>query len=145
MKISLSKLRINQYKCFGLIDEHGEEVWNKLTDADLIEIDLYKIRSPKHHRLFFAMLNFAYKNLNEDFKFKYPVIDDFREDCLILSGYCKKVWCEKEKRYKVKAKSINWRTLDEIGFSEVHSKVVDVLLEYYCEGEEMQMEILNFI
>lgn len=119
------------------------ELYDGLKDG-FYEANLKKKRNSFFHRKFFALLNVAYQAWDCEKEFKD--FESFREDIIILAGYYTTVF-NLDGTFKLKPKSISFGKMDEIQFSALYSKVIDVILgkvltNYKREDLEKQVEMI---
>jgi hypothetical protein len=119
----------------------------RLKDNDFIRIETWKERSVGFHRKYFALLKCAINHLPEDEKFEqYRDMEYLREYTLIMIGKCK-VIIGLSGRENYIPKSISFQKMDEMEFTEVYDKTLNVLLKYFLNHlskEDFENDILNF-
>ncbi len=130
---------------FGLVkglrqddDRFWNRFWRKITTmepGELFTLEAIFPRNSKFHRRFFAMLNVGFEAWEPPRKHKTykgkPIaknFESFREDVLILAGFCDQTF-DLKGRFKLTAKSISFANMDDVEFEAVYSAVADVLLE----------------
>lgn len=100
----------------------------KLQKIKLNEPYEYEFKQPrnyKFHKKFFALLNMVFDNQE-----RYKNIDHLRKDLIIEAGFY-------TIRYDFKgveiyeADSISFASMDENEFSELYSKCIDVIVQYF--------------
>lgn len=102
-------------------------------------VNIKSIRSPEKHRRFFKMIRDAYKLFDTDRTF-----DQFRTSLTCEAGYYEECVSFTGEIY-VKATSINYESLDEDEFQDLHSKVLDVIINNCGFSSETQKNfILNY-
>ncbi len=122
--------------------DSDKEICNKIKVGEAVEVDFKKKRNYKFHKKFFALLNLAYSNSDYEMSF-----DEFRKEVIRRAGFYREVvnFIGVTEYY---AKSISFAKMDELEFSELYSKSLDVILKYILKEntkEEIEQEIINFI
>jgi len=121
-----------------------EEKLSKWKVGEILRAKVIKPRNAKFHRKFFALLNIAFENQD-----KYTNFEDFRIEVELKSGNYREHVTTKGKIIYI-PKSISFASMDEIEFSQLYDKAIDVIINNFCQGstyEEMDnkvLEIINF-
>lgn len=119
----------------------------KIPVGDIVKHTITKIRNPRFHKKYFAMLNCFYHCLNESQMERYPNPDNFREAILIMTGHYVLTVLPDGTEHK-KAKSISFASMDDIEFEKVYSDTLDTGLKWFLKGltqGEFEQEIINFM
>lgn len=100
--------------------------------GDIIQADFKKMRNPKFHRKFFALLNIGFNEWEPgELSNKYGVVEknfeQFRKDITILAGYYEQHF-RVDGSVRIEAKSISFANMDENEFNQLYSSVINVLL-----------------
>ena len=112
--------------------------------GEVLRAKINKPRNIKFHRKYFALLNVAFDNQD-----KYTNFEDLRVEVQLKCGWYQEHVTTKGQIVYV-PKSIAFSKMDEIEFSELYDKAIDVILKNFCIGstkEEINqkvLEILNF-
>lgn len=121
MKITLIKQLNNTFK---IAYNSDYETAKKISLNEPIEFEFTKKRNVKFHRKFFALLNLVFENQEQ-----YNNIEHLRKDLTISAGYY-------DLRYNIEGveirepKSISFAKMDELEFSEVYNRVIDVVVNW---------------
>lgn len=118
---------------------------NKLP-LEPILITYTKVRNPEHHRKYFAFIDAVYRNLPERFDNHWPDRESFRKGMQMYAGYFVETVTLKGERH-LQPKSIKFEELDEMGFTDLHNKVKDVIGKYimpYVEDVNAESQIASF-
>lgn len=121
MKITLIKQLNNTFK---IAYNSDYETAKKISLNEPIEFEFTKKRNVKFHRKFFALLNLVFENQEQ-----YNNIEHLRKDLIISAGYY-------DLRYNIdgveirEPKSISFAKMDELEFSEVYNRVIDVVVNW---------------
>lgn len=116
------------------VDENARKLLASVKLGHGVTVEARKSRNIKFHRLFFALLNFAFEMWEppETHEFKGMLIqknfDRFREDVLILSGHYEASY-SLDGSVQLRAKSVAFTNCEEHEFKAVYSAVLDVVWE----------------
>lgn len=109
----------------------------KLPAGEPFQIKYVEIRNVRHHRKYFAFINTVFKNLPEKFERNWPDVDSFRRSMQMYAGYYDETISLKGETH-LQPKSIAFDKLDETEFSELHSKVKNVIGKHILPEIDMQ-------
>lgn len=121
------------------VDENAKKLVASSRPGDGFSVEAKKSRNIKFHRLFFALLNFAFDMWDppEDRQYRGQRIqknfERFREEVLILAGHFEPVY-SLDGSLKLEAKSIAFANCDEHEFKEVYSAVLNVVWDRVFRG-----------
>ena len=121
----------------GLIPwfDNDSQEKSKLKIGQDYTVEVKKIRNPKFHRKFFALLNVGYTNTS----LKMP-FDTYRKYVTIKAGYY--TVYKTHKGELIEADSIAFNKMDDTKFEDVYNRVLDVILEDVGSSyEELESEI----
>lgn len=127
-------------------DEMGKEAIEELKNG-VYKVKITKERNSKHHRKFFALMQFSYSHWDIEEGFKD--FESFRENITILAGHYKQVW-DVNGNLVLKAKSISFARMEQPDFDKFYSKVLDVVLKHVLRNyskddlEAVVLELLRF-
>lgn len=119
---------------FVAVDENAKRLSERVKVGEGITVEATKTRNIKFHRLFFALLNFAFDMWDPPAEREFrgqPIqknFERFREEVLILAGHYEPTY-SLDGSLKLEAKSIAFANCDEHEFKEVYSAVLDVVWE----------------
>ncbi len=123
------------------------EAWyQKIKLGEVYECAGKRVRNPRFHRLYFALLNIAYDNWEPPKIEEYEVeknFDRFRKDVTILAGFYERHF-RVDGSFRVEPKSISFASMDETEFSDLYSKTIDVLIKHVYDSD-MDKDKLNNI
>ena len=126
------------------------EEWSQKTKlGSIVHSDFKRMRSPKFHRRYFALLNlgFSYWNPGEiSSKYGKPEknFDQFRADCQIIAGYYHTV-VRLDGSVRIVADSISFSNMDEDTFRKLYNNVLTVIMEripVLCEMNAKEIDDL---
>jgi len=120
------------------------EKLSKWSFGEILRAKVNKPRNARFHRKFFALLNVCFENQD-----KYDVFEDLRMEIQLKCGFYKEHVTTKGQIIYT-PKSIAFANMDEIEFSTLYDKAIDIIIKHFCKGstpEELNqrvMEILEF-
>ena len=98
---------------------------DKLGDGESLECDTRKARHPKHHRLFFALLQESFKHQE-----RYSNIADLLVELKIRCGWYDEHITQRGEVVYV-PRSISWARMDQDTFEEFFNQAVRVLADMF--------------
>ena len=108
------------------LGEKGARAWARfrrtvdaLAHGETLEFEWRAPRSPAHHRLFFAQIGNLF-----DSQEQFDCPDKLRQWLTVGAGYCDFV-PGPNGRMVALPKSINWASMDEVEFGELHAAVLN--------------------
>ena len=116
----------------------GYDDYQKLKIGWEGEVTFKQPRNYLFHKKFYALVNMAFENQE-----KFNNVTHYRKCLTIKAGfytaYDMDGWTHKE------ADSISFASMDELAFSDLYSKMVDVIIkEIGVTGKEIEQELVNF-
>ncbi len=103
-------------------DDRAKETLARVKDGDYVLVEVRRLRNPKFHRLFFAMLQLIYENQS-----RYRSVEQMLDAIKIYVGHYRTIrWRDGKEAYA--PKSIAWSKFDETSFSVFYERVVDVVV-----------------
>jgi len=135
-------------------DETADRIAHYLS-GDLLIGTFRKVRNPKFHRKFFALLDVAYESwepepLASEFGAPQKNRELFREQVTILAGHYESSF-SLDGSVRLRAKSISFAAMDDVAFGELYSAVADVILQKilinhsHADLDEQVDRILGFV
>lgn len=122
--------------------DSDKRIADKIKVGDPITGKFRKQRNYLFHKKFFALLNLAYSNYETQMNF-----DEFRKEVTKRAGYYKEVVNFKG-NIEYMPISISFSKMEEIEFSELYNKCIDVIIQYVLKDntkEEIINEVINFM
>ena len=120
-KIWLIKAEHNTFKPLNMIDQ---EKADKIHISESNMFTLKRVRNPKFHRKYFALINLAFQNQDQ-----YINQNHFRKIVQMKAGYFEAVTTDKGIVYI--PDSISYESMDETAFSDLYEKVWQVIYDTY--------------
>lgn len=125
-------------KQFLPADEHSEEIAKKFDEGCVFRCEAWKERNYLFHKKYFALLAVAFENQD-----KYDNGEAFRKEVIMRAGYYEKhVHLTGQASYT--AKSISFKSMDEMEFEKLYQTSIDVILKHFLvgmEGEKLKEEV----
>ena len=122
------------------------ESCSKLQEGESYVMDLNKVRSPRHHRKYFAMIRKAMQYLPKGAGEFFESEEKFRKYLEIAAGYSEPFFHPVQGFIEM-PKSIAYDKLDQTEFSELYKRVravVDAVVTRYITPEEFEKEFMTF-
>jgi len=123
------------------LSDDNERV-KRIPEGTIIEVKFSKRRNGKFHRKCFALLNVIFANQDQ-----YENIDHLREAMLIEGGFCKTV-ITLDGKVNYIPESMSYDQMDDIRFSEVYQKFIDIAIRRFAIGkdeQEMERAVLEYL
>lgn len=142
-KVTFRKVIVDGGPVLAPVDDDAREALGNFNQADDISVSLIKIRSPKFHRKYFALIRFGHDNTDNFNGSEYA----FRKACTVLAGHYTPVQMPDDTVH-LEADSIAFENMDETQFSKLYQATIDVILEHYLpdmEPEELDRIIREII
>lgn len=122
-------------------DEEATEYLKKIKPGQAISCEVKKPRNYENHKRLFSLLKLVVENQE-----RFKTVDQLKEAIKFELGYTETIQTF-DGRFIVKAKSINFASMDEIKFRDFFSRSIDVILKYVLPGtdrEELINEVLGY-
>ena len=110
-----------------------------------------RVRNPKFHRKYFALLNIGYDNWNPpsievDNERVIPLknFDRFRHDVAILAGYYHST-IRLDGTIRIEAKSISFASMGDDEFADLYSKTIDVFIKHIYGSKQTKEDIDHMV
>ncbi|MFM0608714.1 DUF1367 family protein [Paraburkholderia sediminicola] len=116
----------------GPMDETQVELLNRLPADTLLRCKLTRVRNPRFHRKFFALVQVGFDAFEPIAEYKGFSIEKnlkaFREDVTIMAGYYIATM-RPDGTARLRAKSISFASMDQTEFENLYNAVANVLLQ----------------
>ena len=127
-------------------DDEQAALLDSIPQSALVKVSLSRVRNPKFHRKYFALLGYAYAMWQEtqpqrEYKGN-PVVtsfERFRDEVTILAGHYEPVFSVTGE-LRLQAKSVSFAKMDEGAFEKFYSNVIDVLLQKVLHNDKLTPE-----
>lgn len=117
----------------------GSDDYQKLKLGWEGEVKFTQPRNYEFHKKLMALVNMAYENQE-----KFNNVTHYRKYLTCKAGFYTAY--ETDKGTFVEADSISFASMDELEFSELYSKLLDVVIkEIGVTSEQVENEIINFM
>jgi len=103
---------------------HDHELCKRYKNEDVIECEVRTARNPKHHRKFFVMVNFIFRNQE-----KFENITDLLIEIKLRTGHYKEHVTARGKLVYI-PKSISFAKMDQREFEAFYDRALDVIIKY---------------
>lgn len=121
------------------VDDASAAVLKEYGDGEVIRVKLMKDRNPRHHRLFFALLNMVYQNQD-----KYLSQEALRFAVTIQAGWVDEIRLAGDK-VALRPKSIAWGKMDQLEFKNYFDAALRAIPELLpqFDGVDLQGELIQ--
>jgi hypothetical protein len=113
------------------MDEGQADTLKQWPNDALVRCKVTRVRNPRFHRKFFALLTVGFEAFEPVREYKGYVIeknfDAFRDDIIIMAGYYIATY-RPDGVMRLRPKSIAFSKMDEDTFADLYNKVATVLL-----------------
>src|SRR5260221_3037632 len=116
------------------IDEEGELALRKLGQGEIVVIELKRPRNIKFHRLYFALINLVWQNLDEE---RYPTPSDLHAAIKIAAGLRTRIELPDGTLGFIPG-SIAFHKMSEDDFSAFYNRVCDLISKHFLPGVKSQ-------
>ncbi len=131
------------------MEESSEEALRSIKTGSVLRVKINRVRNPKFHRKYFALLNYAYSVWSElvperEWRGRQVVttFERFRKEVQIMAGHYEPVWTITGEM-RLEPKTISFAGLDEEGFESLYSTVINVLIQKVLVGTGVTEEKLR--
>jgi hypothetical protein len=114
------------------MDEGQADMMKKWPANTVVRCKLSRVRSPRFHRKFFAMITHGFEAFESITEYQGNRVeknfDAFRDDVIILAGFFVATQ-RPDGVVRLRAKSISFASMDEDEFADLYGKVAQVILD----------------
>ena len=124
------------------VDDQALTYIRKLKDTETVRADVRRVRNPKQHRLWWALVTLIHGQQDE-----WPTIESLSKAILCAAGHGK-VIKSKSGIQTLEAKSIAFGNLDQDQFDAILEKSIRVICERILPGvksDDLRAEVLEMI
>lgn len=126
-------------------DDYDEK--RKLKIGETYTVEVKVARNIDFHRKYFALIAYAWEFLNEQETATFRNKENFRKYLEVAAGYCDLFYHPRLQEFVEIPKSISFGKMDNTAFSDLYSKVKDVIFSIIGErvGEkEFERLLIDF-
>jgi hypothetical protein len=109
------------------VDDASKEALNFYGTGEVLRVKMHRDRNPRHHRLFFGLLNLVFQNQQ-----RYLSQEALRFAITIQAGYVDEIRLSGD-RVALKPKSISWGKMDQHEFSLFYQAALKAIPELLPE------------
>jgi hypothetical protein len=129
MEVLLTKLPGG---ALAALDEGQADVLKHWPADTVVRCKVTRVRSPKFHRKFFALVTYGFQQFEPTQEYKGYVIeknfDAFRDDVIIMAGYYHATM-RPDGVMRLRPKSISFAKMDQDEFEALYNAVANVILQ----------------
>ena len=138
-----------QNTAMGLIPMYGTDYdeRKKLKIGEIYSAEIKKPRNYKFHKKYFALLNMAYENLNEEMTRRFPSFENFRSAVQVMAGHYDTSWLLDTGEEIIIPKSISFSSMNEFEFTKMYDNLFSVLMKNVFTGSNkdlIEQQLTNF-
>lgn len=129
-------------------DETGQELINRISQGQVVEVTVRQPRNLQHHRLFWALMTVVHRNVDQS---EYPTRENLVNHIKYKTGHCE-VFYAKDGATLFTPKSISFAAMDQTEFSAFYDLVCDYVVKEILPGvskesldDEVQIELMTGI
>jgi len=135
MKVFMKRTQSGLVPCY----DSDYELLKKIKFGDEVTCEIKKPRNYMFHKKLMALLNIAYQNQD-----RYEHFEHLRYVYTLKAGFFEEIVTDKGVVFK--PKSISFAKMDDIEFSELYNRMIDVVIKEIGATREMiESELLNFM
>jgi hypothetical protein len=126
------------------VDEAGEAALQKLSQGQIVSVEIKQSRNIHHHRMFWALMTIVWENMDHE---RYPNVEDFTGAIKIAAGLRTRIVLPNGDVGFMPG-SIAFHKMDQIQFSEFYNRVCDLIAEHFLPGvttEDLRNEVSAMI
>ena len=117
---------------FVLESDEDYEVKRKLRNGCVYEASINRVRNPKFHRLYFALINCSWECLSDAKRnFFGGNKESFRKSVELAAGNFDMIYSPVRKEWVQTAKSISFDKMSEEEFSSLYERIKEVLFNFF--------------
>lgn len=105
------------------LDDGSRAVFDSYGNGEIVRVKVVKERNPRHHRLFFALLNLVFQNQQ-----KYLSLEALRFAVTVQAGYVDEITLTGD-RVLFRPKSISFGAMDQIEFKKFYDAALQAIKE----------------
>jgi hypothetical protein len=111
----------------------------KLKEGETYEVTITRKRNYNFHKKYYALLNLCFDNQSQ-----FKLLDDLRAYITCKAGYYRRI--DTGNGMMIFPKSISFSNMDDIEFSELYNKTLDVICTYLgADKDDLVEELIKFM
>lgn len=114
-------------------DAVAESELQKLKVGDVVKVEVKKLRNPKHHALYFALVAKIWENVDHRI---YPSKANLHEALKFAAGIRETVINPITGEVMEKVGSIAFDEMDQTSFAEFYERICDIVAKHFVPGLE---------
>lgn len=121
-------------KAYGSLrpaERAAEEALSRMQNGTYVWVTAKRIRSVKHHRLFFAVLNLVHENLPERYGNAFPRPENLLDAMKIALGYCEPIINLQGEIVGQKPASISFHSMGQDQWQEFFDRAMDLITGHF--------------
>lgn len=129
------------------LEDDDYEKKRNLKLGQTYSVEVKVSRNIDFHRKYFALISYAWEFLNEQEEKTFKSKDNFRKYLEISAGHCDIIFHPRLQEFVEIPKSISFGSMDNTEFSELYSKVKDVIFSIIGNRvtiEEFERILIDF-
>lgn len=111
-------------------DDAGCEALRKLSNGDLVTVEIKKSRNIRHHRLFWALMTVVHDNIDHE---RYPSVEDLAAAIKIAAGHRTRIELPNGEIGFIPG-SIAFHKMDQVAFSAFYDRVCNLIAKFFLPG-----------
>ena len=111
-------------------DDAGCEALRKLSNGDLVTVEIKKSRNIRHHRLFWALMTVVHDNIDHE---RYPSVEDLAAAIKIAAGHRTRIELPNGEIGFIPG-SISFHKMDQVAFSAFYDRVCNLIAKFFLPG-----------
>lgn len=111
-------------------DDAGCEALRKLSNGDLVTVEIKKSRNIRHHRLFWALMTVVHDNIDHE---RYPSVEDLAAAIKISAGHRTRIELPNGEIGFIPG-SIAFHKMDQTAFSAFYDRVCNLIAKHFLPG-----------
>ena len=117
----------------------------KVGQGEVVVVKVVDQRNYKHLKKFFALINIAFSNMPEKYDNHFPTPELLREELIKRAGYYH-TYTDVKGNIQYVARSISFEKMSQDEFSDLYSRVLDVIIKWFdFPRETIESELGGFL
>jgi hypothetical protein len=112
-------------------EPRAEEILSKIKNGAFVRVEIKRVRSVQHMRLFFAIMNLVHENLPERYANVYPKMENMLDAVKIALGHFEPIISLQGEVVGQKPSSISFERLGQDEWNDFFNRSMDLLLNHF--------------